>query len=134
MARARRYEFSKETKREALRRSGKLCEALGAVYGLGSGERCNAPLDSGVEFDHYPSPATDKGSDTLENCVAACKTCHGFKTRSYDIPMQAKGKRVSDKHLGIRPRSQWQSQGFQKAVPQRSATREIKRKSERTEA
>jgi 5-methylcytosine-specific restriction protein A len=127
MARSRRYEFSKETKREALRRSGKRCEAVGTVYGLEAGERCNAPLDGGVEFDHYPSPATDKGSDTLENCVAACKTCHGFKTRSYDIPMQAKGKRVSDKHLGIRAPSQLRSAGFPARPKQRSATRKTEK-------
>lgn len=127
MARSRRYEFSKQTKREALQRSGKLCEAVGPVYGLPPGQRCNAPLDGGVEFDHYPAPATDKGSDTLENCVATCKTCHRFKTSSYDVPMQAKGKRVSDKHLGIRRPSQFTSAGFRKAEPQRSATRKIEK-------
>lgn len=126
-----RHEFSKPTKREALKRSGGLCEAIGEVYGLKPGERCNAPLSHGVEFDHYPVPATDRDSDGLENCVAACKTCHGFKTRSYDIPMQAKGKRVSDKHRGIRAKSQFPSAGFRKAAPQRSATREIIHKSER---
>lgn len=127
MARSRRYEFSKQTKREALQRSGKLCEAIGPVYGLPPGQRCNAPLDGGVEFDHYPAPATDKGSDTLENCVAACKTCHRFKTSSYDVPMQAKGKRVSDKHQGIRRPSQFKSAGFSRREPQRSATRKIEK-------
>lgn len=127
MARSRRYEFSKQTKREALHRSGKLCEAIGPVYGLPPGQRGNAPLDGGVEFDHYPAPATDKGSDTLENCVAACKTCHRFKTSSYDVPMQAKGKRVSDKHLGIRRPSQFKSAGFARREPQRSATRKIEK-------
>lgn len=127
MARSKRYEFSKQTKREALRRSEGLCEAVGAVYGLEPGQRCNSPLSHGVEFDHYPAPATDKGSDTLENCVSACRTCHRFKTSSFDVPMQAKAKRVSDKHLGIRPRSSFQSRGFEKADPQRNATREIKK-------
>lgn len=134
MARSKRYEFSKQTKREALRRSEGLCEAVGAVYGLGPGQRCNAPLSHGVEFDHYPAPATDKGSDTLENCVAACRTCHRTKTSSFDVPMQAKAKRVSDKHLGIRRPSSFQSRGFEKAAPQRNASRPIIRKSERTEA
>lgn len=124
MARSRRYEFSKQIKREALQRSGKLCEAIGPVYGLPPGQRCNAPLDGGVEFDHYPAPATDKGSDTLENCVAACKTCHRFKTSSYDVPMQAKGKRVSDKHLGIRrPKHQWGTQRLGYGNQQRRATK-----------
>lgn len=134
MARSKRYEFSKQTKREALRRSEGLCEAVGTVYGLEPGQRCNAPLSHGVEFDHYPAPATDKGSDTLENCVAACRTCHRFKTSSFDVPMQAKAKRVSDKHLGIRRPSSFQSRGFEKAAPQRNASRPIIRKSERTEA
>lgn len=127
MARSRRYEFSKQTKREALQRSGKLCEAIGPVYGLPPGQRCSVPLDGGVEFDHYPAPATDKGSDTIENCVATCKTCHRFKTSSYDVPMQAKGKRVSDKHLGIRRPSQFQSAGFARREPQRSASRPIEK-------
>lgn len=114
-------------KRQALERSGGLCEAVGEVYGLTPGQRCNAPLTAGVEFDHYPAPATDKGTDTLENCVAACKTCHRYKTSTYDVPMQAKGKRVSDKHRGIRPASKWGSGARQKAEPQRSATRRIEK-------
>lgn len=101
---SRRYEFSKQIKRDALRRSDMRCEAIGKVYGLEEGRRCNAPLANGVQFDHYPSPATDPGSDTLDNCVACCKTCHGFKTRAYDTPMQAKGKRIRDRHVGIKKR------------------------------
>jgi 5-methylcytosine-specific restriction endonuclease McrA len=103
-----RHEFSKATKREARARSGGLCEAVGSVYGLEPGRRCNAPLSHGVEFDHYPAPATDPGSDTLENCVAVCKVCHRFKTSHYDVPMQAKNKRQSDRHLGITtPKRPW---------------------------
>lgn len=132
MARSRRYEFSKQTKREALRRSEGRCEAVGEVYGLEAGKRCNAPLSHGVEFDHYPLPATGKGSDTIENCVSACKTCHRFKTSSFDVPMQAKSKRVSDKHLGIRPAPSFQSRGFERRSPQKSATRPIIHWSERS--
>jgi 5-methylcytosine-specific restriction protein A len=106
-----RHEFSRQTKREALRRAGAgevgnaLCEAVGARYGLDPGQRCNAPLNHGVEFDHYPVPAGEKDSDVLDNCVACCKTCHKHKTRTYDIPMQAKDKRIRDRHQGIRQRS-----------------------------
>lgn len=122
---SRRYEFSKTTKREALRRAGDgdtgkaRCEAVGEVYGLPPGHRCNAPLNRGVEFDHYPKPAIDKGSDTLENCVAVCKSCHAHKTRTYDIPVIAKGKRVSDRHLGIKPESSWRKRdpGWQPREP-----------------
>lgn len=122
-----RHEFGKPVKRQALARSGGLCECVGEVYGLAPGKRCNAPLTQGVEFDHYPLPASERDSDGIENCVAACKTCHGFKTRTFDIPMQAKGKRVSDKHLGIRRPSQFTSAGFRKAPRQRSATRKIQK-------
>lgn len=128
--RSRRYEFSKDTKRQALKRSGGLCEATGDRYGLDDGHRCNFPLAQGVEFDHYPLPATDPGSDTLENCVACCRLCHGIKTRTYDVPMQAKGKRVRDKHMGIRAPSKLQGQGFRKAEPQHSATKPLRRKYE----
>lgn len=123
-----RQEFSKPTKREALKRSGGLCEAIGTVYGLTPGQRCNAPLSHGVEFDHYPVPATDPGSDTLDNCVACCKTCHRHKTSTYDVPMQAKGKRISDKHNGIRPPSQMCGRGFTKRPPQNTATRPFRSK------
>jgi 5-methylcytosine-specific restriction protein A len=127
-----RHEFGKPVKRQALARSGGLCEAVGEVYGLDAGQRCNAPLSSGVEFDHYPAPATDKGSDTIDNCVASCPVCHRFKTSTYDVPMQAKNKRVSDKHLGIRPPSQMRSAGFRPREKQRSASRPIIHWSERT--
>lgn len=123
-----RTEFSRPTKRQALRRSGGLCEATGAVYGLDPGQRCNGPLSHGVEFDHYPLPATDRDSAELDNCVACCKACHRWKTSHYDVPMQAKNKRVADRHSGIRPKSSFQSRGFVKAPPQHTATRAIRRK------
>ncbi|WP_108459153.1 HNH endonuclease [Devosia naphthalenivorans] len=123
-----RYEFSKKVRREADERSGGRCEALGEIYGLEPGQRCNAPFKAGAkEFDHFPVPATEKGSDTLDNCVVCCPTCHAHKTRTFDIPVQAKVKRVSDKHRGIRPASKWGSGTRQKAEPQRSATRRIEK-------
>lgn len=121
-----RHEFSKPTKREALKRSAGLCEAVGEVYGLA----CNAPLSHGVEFDHYPIAATERDSDGLDNCVACCPTCHGWKTRNFDIPAQAKSKRVRDKHLGIRKPSRLRSRGFDPAPPQRTATTPLRRKHE----
>lgn len=103
MPRSERYEFSKPTQREALKRSGGRCEATGAVYGLDPGHRCNVLFKGGrKEFDHYPVPATEEGSNTLDNCVVCCPEHHLFKTRTFDIPVQAKVKRVSDKHLGIK--------------------------------
>lgn len=115
-----RTEFSKQTKREALKRSGGKCEASGTVYGLEAETRCSGSLAVGVEFDHWPVPATDKGSDTLENCMAVCKTCHRWKTSHYDVPMQAKGKRIRDKHTGVKQQgSGWSTgkkSGFKKKL------------------
>lgn len=107
MTRSRRYEFPKQVKRDAIKRAAGLCEATGEVYGLEPGLRCNWTLAQGVEFDHYPLPATDEGSDALDNCVAVCPSCHRHKTRTYDTPMQAKGKRIRDKAAGVRNKSNW---------------------------
>lgn len=96
-----RKEFSAETKRQALKRSGNLCEAMGARYGLRPGQRCNAPLSFGVEFDHG-NPDGNGGGNNLENCVCACIRCHDWKTRNVDVPMIAKGKRQWDKSQGVR--------------------------------
>lgn len=97
-----RHNFSAKVKRQARSRAEGRCEAIGEVYGLAPGQRCNASLDGKrVEIDHYPIPATDEGSDTLENAVACCVNCHAFKTANYDIPMQAKGKRVATRHMGL---------------------------------
>lgn len=99
-----RREFTKATKRAALERSGLLCEAVGAWYGLEPGQRCNAPLGYGVEFDHIDLDANSK-DNSLENCAAVCPKCHGFKTRHHDIPVAAKTLRQQDKARGIRGRS-----------------------------
>lgn len=102
-----RREFTTQTKREALQRSGMLCEAIGPLYGLPEGHRCNAPLNYGVEFDHGIADGIG-GEATLENCVAACRVCHRFKTSRHDVPLVAKVKRVADRHLGIRkPSNSW---------------------------
>ncbi|MGO4337803.1 HNH endonuclease signature motif containing protein [Labrys sp. KB_33_2] len=102
-----RREFSTQVRRDALKRSGMFCEALGAFYGLADGQRCNAPLGYGVQFDHIIADGLG-GEPTLDNCAAVCLTCHRFKTSHRDTPLVAKSKRVSDRHLGIRkPRSSW---------------------------
>lgn len=95
-----RKEFTKKTKREAYDRSGKLCEAVGKLYGLDSGKRCNADLTKGVEYDHVLR-ASDGGDNDLENCLAVCIPCHAHKTAKFDTPQAAKTKRMSDKAKGV---------------------------------
>jgi hypothetical protein len=96
-----RREFTKATKRAALARSGGLCEAVGEWYGLPAGQRCGVPLACGVEFDHIDLDANSK-DNSLENCAAICRRCHGWKTRNRDIPLAAKTLRQQDKARGIR--------------------------------
>lgn len=107
-----RAEFSKETKRQALKRSGKLCEATGAWYGLKAGQRCNMPLSRGVEFDHIILEANSH-DNRLENCAAVCIPCHKIKTATHDTPTAAKTVRQRDKHQGIRGhKHRWPKQPF----------------------
>lgn len=105
-----RHEFSKPTKREALRRSGGKCEAIGGMYGIDFGRRCNAPLGYGVEFDHVILDANSH-DNSLENCAAVCIRCHKHKTAKHDIPLAAKTVRQQDRALGIKKppafRSKW---------------------------
>jgi hypothetical protein len=98
---ARTAEFSKPTKREALKRSGKKCEASGPRYGLPEGVRCNADLSYGVIYDHDDPEANSKDS-SLENCRCICTKCNRFKTDKVDIPAIAKTVRQQDKANGIR--------------------------------
>ena len=101
-----RAEFTKQTKRSALKRAEGKCEAVGPIYGLEQSQRCNMPLSYGVEFDHWDLEANSHDA-SLENCVAVCKRCHAFKTRNHDIPKAAKTVRQQDKHVGVKPRSRF---------------------------
>ncbi len=96
-----RREFTKKTKRQALQRSGMICEAIGAMYGLQPAQRCNSSLAAGVEFDHIVLDANSK-DNSLENCAAVCIKCHRWKTANHDTPMAAKTVRMQDKARGIR--------------------------------
>lgn len=96
-----RAEFSKQTKRDALKRSGGKCEAAGTLYGLEPGQRCNAPLGYGVEFDHIILEANSH-DNSLGNCAAVCVRCHHFIKTPNDIRIAAKTKRQQDKNLGIK--------------------------------
>lgn len=93
--------FSKATKRAALERSGKRCEAWGDLYGLPAQIRCGADLGYGVEFDHAILWANSRDS-SLGNCVAVCPSCHRYKTAKHDTPLAAKTVRQRDKHEGLR--------------------------------
>jgi len=106
-----RNEFTKAVKRDALRRAGMLCEAVGAWYGLDVGKRCNAPLGKGVEYDHIILDANSK-DNSLENCAAVCIPCHRLKTAKHDVPLAAKTKRQADARYVAKPAGNIKSQSF----------------------
>jgi 5-methylcytosine-specific restriction protein A len=92
-----RLEFKKPVMREALTRSGGLCEGI-----LSCGNRCNVNLwQKPRHFDHV-IPDAIGGKNDLANCQVLCLECHKAKTTKIDIPIIAKAKRISDKHNGIK--------------------------------
>lgn len=107
---AGRREFATKTRKEALKRSGKVCEAVGPWYGLPDGQRCRADLSLGVEYDHYILDANSK-DNSLENCKAVCPKCHHWKTRNRDTPTAAKTVRQQLMGMKTKPKSGFPSPG-----------------------
>ena len=93
--------FSKEVKRAALARAQGKCEAVGPLYGLPEGVRCNASIGVGFEFDHIILWANSRDS-SLDNVAVCCKQCHRVKSTKHDTPKAAKTVRQRDKHDGIK--------------------------------
>ena len=113
-----RTEFSKAVRRDAAKRANGHCE------------NCRARLtDGGYHYDH-DLPDAMGGEATLDNCRVLCRGCHSLKTTTRDVPTIAKSNRVRDLAQGIRPAPKLRSRGFDKAAPQRSATRKLTRHSE----
>lgn len=91
--RQRRYEFSKKVKLEAWQRSEGYCENCGGKIAGGNGP----------EYNHRYLPATEPGSNTLDNCQVLCaRPCHRLITDTETTPTRAKGKRVHEKHINAR--------------------------------
>lgn len=85
-----RREFSTKTRKEALKRSGKRCEAVGSWYGLPEGQRCTEDLSLGVQYDHLILDANSKDNRPGElprglsevPCVEDCQS--GYSDRRQD--------------------------------------------------
>lgn len=121
-----RREFTKPTKRDALKRANNECEGV-----LANGKRCCAPLTIGkVAFDHVIADALG-GEPTLANCAVLCLICHAEKTDKRDKPAIARAVRLSDAHAGIRnaPSHKLRGPGFVKsAKPKRIELAELPRR------
>ena len=104
-----RTEFTRETKRAALKRSNGQCEAVGDAYGLDEGQRYGASVAYVFHVDHIV-PDGLGGDTSLENAAGVCMPCHRVKTAVKDVPQIAKMKRQRDKHLGLsKPKKPWSS-------------------------
>lgn len=95
-----RREFPAKVRAAAFDRSGGQCE------------QCTAPIRYGAQYDHIVPDALG-GEPTLENCRVLCKTCHGIKTASEDVPRIAKAARVRGNHINARTKRG----GFRKPPP-----------------
>ena len=98
-----RAEFSSKTRKDALKRSGLICEAVGSWYGLPGGERCVRNLGDGVEYDHLILDANSK-DNSVDNCRAVCPRCHAWKTANRDTPLAAKTVRQQIMGLKTKPK------------------------------
>ncbi len=116
---ANRREFSSKTRKLALKRSGKVCEAVGAWYGRPAGQRCTNDLSLGVEYDHIILDANSK-DNSLENCAAVCPSCHRWKTSNRDTPLAAKTVAQSLMGMKTRPTVPIRSAPFQKSAKPRT--------------
>jgi 5-methylcytosine-specific restriction enzyme A len=95
-----RKEFSKETKRQAIERSGHRCESVLVCSLADIG--CSRELRIGdFNYDHISAEAISH-DNSLENCAVLCCDCHNIKSREHDIPAIAQDKRVSDLAHGIK--------------------------------
>ena len=97
----KRIEFTRATKEQADDRAQDLCEAVGELYNLPEGKRCNLPLGKGRQYDHILA-CSNGGDNSLSNCAVICVFCHAFKTTKIDIPRAAKIQRVRRKHREIK--------------------------------
>lgn len=86
-----RAEFSKQTKLAAFERCKGRCEC-----------GCKLKIIGGVEYDHYPIPASLGGPATLENCRVIMKKHHRQITAEIDVPALAKSQRIYEKRASVR--------------------------------
>lgn len=69
------------------------------------------------------------GRNSEDNLGVTCDWCLPAKNAA-DVAEKSRTARVKAKHIGLRPKSKWQSRGFEPREKQHSATRPIRRRSE----
>jgi hypothetical protein len=117
-----RQEFTRKTKGQALKRATHNGQPYCECCGMALNPR------TGTFYDHI-QPDGLGGEPTLENCQVLCRTCHELKTSTEDVPVMAKADRSFRKQFGLSVRKRKiQSRGFEKAPPQHTATRPIRKR------
>jgi 5-methylcytosine-specific restriction endonuclease McrA len=77
-------------------------KAAAALRANGHCEECSRWLMTGdFHFDHE-IPDGLGGEPTLENCKVLCRSCHGAKTTTEDVPRISKAKRNYRTSHGIK--------------------------------
>lgn len=108
MTRSTRREFTSDTKRQAVRRSGGICEChLLAKAGI-PGFRldgCGLSIGVGNCFFEHVNTSWHSGDNSLDNAAVLTRTCWRNKTRTYDLPKIAKTKRQQNMRFGIKTES-----------------------------
>jgi hypothetical protein len=100
-----RREFSSETKRQAVRRSGGICEChLLGKRGIArfSSDGCGVAIGVANTFFEHINTSWHSGDDSLDNCAALTRTCWKIKTATHDLPKIAKTKRLQNWRFGIK--------------------------------
>lgn len=89
-----RREFSKDTKRAALKRSGGICEChlMPEIFPVA----CGLKHGHGNRFFEHMNPDGSGGSNAIDNCAVLTKTCWRFKTDHHDKRVVAKVIRQTD--------------------------------------
>jgi 5-methylcytosine-specific restriction endonuclease McrA len=80
-------------------------------------------------FIEHVVPLAIGGADEGDNLKPAHNKCKASKDAT-DAAEKARRDRIVASGWADKPKTKWGSRGFQRAQPQRSATREIRRKSD----
>lgn len=115
-----------EQRQEFPQKVRKLAFARCCINAVPHCEGCgNVLRPGGIIYEHV-TPDGLGGEPVLENCKVHCRVCADAKTFTEDNPRMAKADRVLKKAFGLQPaRKKFQSAGFRKANPQRTASTEI---------
>ena len=114
-----RRNFTSETKRLAVIRSGGICEchllAKAGVPGFML-DGCGLSIGVGNCFFEHVNTSWHSGDNSLDNAAVLTRTCWRNKTRTYDLPKIAKTKRQQNMRFGIKSDSGQPIPGSKRSV------------------